>query len=100
MAFQAMYSSTFNSSFFLIAALVGLLHIVGYVSFRLSKKSLKEVVFAGWAGNTAFMGYPVVEGLFGAEGLSRAVVFDQSNTIMVILLWLQKGMKSVLVRLW
>jgi len=41
------------------------------------------------------MGYPVVEGLFGAEGLSRAVVFDQSNTIMVILLWLQKGMKSV-----
>lgn len=96
MAFQAMYSSTFNSSFFLIAALVGLLHIVGYVSFRLSKKSLKEVVFAGWAGNTAFMGYPVVEGLLGAEGLSRAVVFDQSNTIMVILLWLQKGMKSVL----
>jgi len=43
MAFQAMYSSTFNSSFFLIAALVGLLHIVGYVSFRLSKNRLRRL---------------------------------------------------------
>jgi len=68
MAFQAMYSSTFNSSFFLIAALVGLLHIVGYVSFRLSKKSLKEVVFAGWAGNTAFMGYPGSGGSIWSRG--------------------------------
>jgi len=66
MAFQAMYSSTFNSSFFLIAALVGLLHIVGYVSFRLSKNRLRRLFsLDGW--KHCLHGYPVVEGLFGAE---------------------------------
>ena len=96
MAFQAMRSSTLDSTFILIAVVVVVLHVLGYLIFRFSNKSLGEVVFAGWAGNTAFMGYPIVESLLGPEGLSRAVVFDQANTIMIILVWLQKGIKSIL----
>ncbi|WP_040363494.1 AEC family transporter [Coprothermobacter platensis] len=95
MAFKAMHGSALKSSFLLIICGVVLLHVLGYVLFRLSNGRLKDVVFAGWAGNTAFIGYPIVEGLFGLDGLSRGVIFDQTNTVMIILLWMQKGIKSI-----
>jgi predicted permease len=96
MTFQAMQSTDLNATFLLILVLVALLHVIGYIFFRYSGKSAKDVIFVGWAGNTAFIGYPVVEGLLGLAGLSRAVVFDQANTIMIILLWMQKGVRSIL----
>ena len=35
-------------------------------------------------GNTAFLGYPMVQGLLGAAALSAAVVFDQLGTFVVL----------------
>ncbi len=35
-------------------------------------------------GNTAFMGYPMVQGLLGAEALSAAVVYDQLGTFVTL----------------
>ncbi|NPV87993.1 AEC family transporter [Coprothermobacteraceae bacterium] len=96
LAFQAMYLSTFDRGLVAIAAGVLILHVLGNALFRVAPPRLKEVVFAGWLGNTAFMGYPIVQMIYGQEALVKAVVYDQTNIALVILLWIGRDWKSLL----
>ncbi|NLI62565.1 MAG: AEC family transporter [Methanosarcinaceae archaeon] len=52
--------------------------------FISDKRTLYAFALVCSAGNTAFMGFPIVEGFFGTEGLVRAIFCDIS-TLLVIL---------------
>lgn len=49
-----------------------------------SKKLTGCLILTGGLGNTAFIGFPVVEALFGKPGLKTAIVLDQAGTFVVM----------------
>ena len=49
-----------------------------------SKKLTGCLILTGGLGNTAFIGFPVVEALFGKAGLKTAIVLDQAGTFVVM----------------
>lgn len=42
------------------------------------------LVLTGGLGNTAFIGYPVIEALYGKEGLDTAIILDQAGSFVVM----------------
>ncbi len=65
--------------------------ICAYIFFTLlrkwlgwSKKLTGCLILTGGLGNTAFIGFPVVEALFGKAGLKTAIVLDQAGTFVVM----------------
>jgi predicted permease len=49
-----------------------------------SKKLTGCLVLTGGLSNTAFIGYPVIEALYGPEGLQIAIMTDQPGSFVVI----------------
>lgn len=49
-----------------------------------SKKLIGCLVLTGGLSNTAFIGYPVMEALYGQEGLQTAIMTDQPGSFVVI----------------
>ena len=49
-----------------------------------SKKLIGCLVLTGGLGNTAFVGFPVIEALYGKEGLETAIIIDQPGTFVVL----------------
>jgi len=49
-----------------------------------SKKLIGCLVLTGGLGNTAFVGFPVIEALYGKEGLETAIIVDQPGTFVVL----------------
>ena len=47
-----------------------------------SRQTTGSLILTGGLGNTAFLGYPVTEALYGAEGLQVAILVDQPGTFM------------------
>ena len=52
--------------------------------FGWSKKLIGCLILTGGLGNTAFVGFPVIEALYGKEGLKTAIIVDQPGTFMVM----------------
>src|SRR5690606_28065721 len=48
------------------------------------KKLTGCLILTGGLGNTAFIGYPVIEALYGGEGLETAIVLDQAGSFVVM----------------
>lgn len=53
-------------------------------SFGWSKKLIGCLVLTGGLGNTAFVGFPVIEALYGKEGLKTAIIIDQPGSFVVL----------------
>lgn len=69
----------------LIISIFGMLIAVTYSKLRgYSKKLLWTLVIAVSLMNTAFIGYPVVLGVFGNDGFIRAVFFDVTIGVMFV----------------
>ncbi|WP_026977979.1 AEC family transporter [Flavobacterium tegetincola] len=49
-----------------------------------SKKLIGCLVLTGGLGNTAFVGFPVIEALYGKQGLETAIIIDQPGTFVVL----------------
>lgn len=49
-----------------------------------SKKLIGCLILTAGLGNTAFIGFPVIEALYGKEGLKTAILIDQPGTFMVL----------------
>ena len=49
-----------------------------------SKKLIGCLVLTGGLGNTAFVGFPIIEALYGKEGLETAIIVDQPGTFVVL----------------
>lgn len=52
--------------------------------FGWSKKLIGCLVLTGGLGNTAFVGFPIIEALYGKEGLETAIIIDQPGTFVVL----------------
>ena len=64
-----------------------ILAIIAYLYCKMrgySKKTTWTIMMAASLMNTGFIGYPVSMGVFGNEGLSNAIFFDLSTTVLVI----------------
>ena len=88
MIFQALYvarTSLFATLYMLICSL-----IVGAITYFILKiagwesRKIWTIVVCVVLGNTGFLGYPVTSGIFGAEGMIRAVFCDISTSILFI----------------
>lgn len=49
-----------------------------------SKKLIGCLIITAGLGNTSFLGYPIVNALYGAEGLKMAILVDQPGTFVVL----------------
>lgn len=49
-----------------------------------SKKLTGCLILTGGLGNTSFVGFPIIEALFGKEGLKTAIIVDQPGTFAVM----------------
>lgn len=52
--------------------------------FNWSDKLIGCLILMSGLGNTAFIGYPVMEALYGGEGLKTAILVDQPGSFMVV----------------
>tara|TARA_R110002050_G_scaffold72883_18_gene157002 strand:- start:1726 stop:2649 length:924 start_codon:yes stop_codon:yes gene_type:complete len=60
--------------------------LFGYLGKRFSwdKKTIGCLIICGGLSNTGFIGYPVIEAIYGAEGLKIAVLIDQTGSFLVV----------------
>lgn len=73
---------------------IGVAWIVFIVSFLLfyflgkklgwSKKLTGCLILTAGLGNTSFLGFPIIEALYGEEGLKTAILVDQPGTFVVL----------------
>lgn len=49
-----------------------------------SRKLTACLILLGGLGNTSFVGFPIIEALFGPEGLKTAIVVDQPGSFLVM----------------
>lgn len=54
-------------------------HFMGW-----SRKLTGALILTGGLGNTAFVGFPLIEALYGTEGLKTAVLIDQPGTFFIV----------------
>lgn len=52
--------------------------------FGWSKKLIGCLILLGGLGNTSFVGFPVIEALYGKTGLQTAIIVDQPGSFMVM----------------
>jgi len=51
---------------------------------RWSRKLIGCLILMGGLGNTSFVGFPVIEALYGKPGLQTAIIVDQPGSFMVM----------------
>ncbi|MCO6175630.1 AEC family transporter [Flavobacterium sp. NRK F10] len=49
-----------------------------------SKKLIGCLIVVGGLGNTSFVGFPVIEALYGKEGIETAIIVDQPGSFVVM----------------
>lgn len=52
--------------------------------FNWSKSLTGCLIITAGLGNTSFIGFPVIESLYGKEGLATAVILDQTGSFLVL----------------
>ncbi|AEG19323.1 AEC family transporter [Methanobacterium paludis] len=92
--FMAMYTADLSSIGSLaeitmiclsVGALGGLMGFIFSKIRKYPKKTRWSITVTSAMFNSGFMGYPIVLGVFGAEGLVRAVFYDAGSTIIFII---------------
>jgi len=93
--FLAMYTANLShiqmlTPITLICIITGILSgSITYIFSRIrgySKKTMWTLVGTSTLFNSGFLGYPVILGVFGADGLVRAVFYDMGSTILFLCL--------------
>ena len=95
MIFNALYTADVSllprlsilTVYMLITSLiVGVLTYLLLKSFVWDKRKIWSMVIVVVLGNTGFLGYPITQGIFGNEGMIRAVFCDISTSIIFVTL--------------
>ncbi|GAA5819689.1 MAG: AEC family transporter [Methanobrevibacter sp. CfCl-M3] len=66
------------------ALIVGLFTSITLKILNYSKVKILSFILVVILGNTAYMGYPIILGIFGSDGLIRAIFFDISTPILFL----------------
>jgi malate permease and related proteins len=71
-----------------VAWIVFLLAVIIFILLKkwlqLSRATTGALILTAGLGNTSFIGFPVIEALFGAEGLKIALMVDQPGSFVVV----------------
>jgi len=78
---------------FISAFCAVLAYFVGKKILKLPKKSLAAFILVCACGNTAFMGFPIITGFYGADGFTRAIFCDVATLVVVVALASYLGAK-------
>jgi len=72
--------------FILTVSIVGALlaYVIGKKILKLPQKSLAAFILVSACSNTAFMGFPIITGFYGAEGFTRAIFCDVASLFLVV----------------
>ena len=84
--FVSITSSKFEGNFYLLFIMVplaiviqvSLLFITGLL-LKVDRKLRASIILSGLMGNTAFLGYPLIEHVLGSTALPYGILFDQIN---------------------
>lgn len=87
---KALHQITFSSEQIPAIAMSWILFILGLLFFKILSLHFKwnrqthgAVILTGSLGNTSFVGFPLLEALFGASSLSVGILVDQPGTFLV-----------------
>jgi len=58
-------------------------NFLGHI-FSWSKKLTGCLIITAGLGNTSFVGFPIIEALFGQEGMKMAIVVDQAGSFIIV----------------
>ncbi|MDK2789608.1 MAG: malate permease [Methanothermococcus sp.] len=75
---------------FVICGFIG--YLIGRL-LKLNKESLGGLILVCALGNTGFLGYPVIYGFYGTEGLTRAIFCDIGSVFASLLFGTYVGLK-------
>ncbi len=75
---------------FVLCGMIG--YIIGKF-LKLNKKSLGGLVLVCALGNTGFLGYPIIYGFYGPDGLTRAIFCDMGSVFASLLFGTYIGIK-------
>ena len=64
-------------------AIILIMAFATYLIFKLTNSDRKGLYLPMVFGNTSYLGYPVALFAFGMDGLSRAVVYDMMNSLVI-----------------
>lgn len=64
-------------------AIIFIMVLATYLIFKLTNSDRKGLYLPMVFGNTSYLGYPVALFAFGMDGLSRAVVYDMMNSLVI-----------------
>ncbi|MDR3223414.1 MAG: AEC family transporter [Methanobrevibacter sp.] len=84
------------------ALFVGLFTLLILKFYNFSKIKILSLMLAVVLGNTAYLGYSIVSGIFGGDGLIRAIFFDLSTPILfsclsiILIINIEGDLKDVL----
>ncbi|WP_088538244.1 AEC family transporter [Methanobrevibacter sp. 87.7] len=73
---------------FISAFLVGIVSYLLFVGMKLPDKQKYALLSVIIMGNTGFVGFPVVMGVYGVSGLVRAIFFNITDVLMMIVVYL------------
>jgi len=94
LTFISLYSNPIPIKALWLIPGVIVIQVLGYLTFRLVPMRYRETVFSGFLGNTAFMGYPVVQAILGQGALPLAVIYEQTHSFMVLSVWVHKNARN------
>lgn len=70
------------------AVLTGIIGFIIYSMLKLKPKQKWALIGCVMMGNSAFIGFPVVNGVFGSNGLIIAIFFNITDTLMMVILYM------------
>jgi Predicted permeases len=79
--------------FFISVVCAALSYAVGKYVLKLKPTSLAAFILVCACGNTAFMGFPIISGFYGAEGFTRAIFCDVATLMILVPLATYLGAK-------
>ncbi|HPU44102.1 MAG TPA: AEC family transporter [Dictyoglomaceae bacterium] len=91
LVFFSIYSNPPQGAFLKVAMvewitsfIVGAISIIIGVLLKLKRETIASLFLVTIGGNVTFLGYPIMERLYGSEGLSLAIIYDQLGMIIFV----------------
>lgn len=85
--FRTLPGLSWDPSLFALCLVPWFLFLVAWGVFRRTdwpREVKGAIILTAGLGNTAFVGFPVIEALYGTEGLRYAIFLDQPGTFLIV----------------
>ncbi len=91
LVFYSIYSNPHQISLYkvvlvewIVSIVIGILALLIGFGLNLNKKTIGSLFLVSIGGNVTFLGYPIMEKLYGNQGLTVAIIYDQLGMCLFI----------------